>query len=727
MTKVRKYTLKQPVKPQKQYRVHYSEELNDEQLEVVMAGEGPMLVIAGAGSGKTRALTYRVSRLIEDGVDPSDILLLTFTNKAAREMLSRVEQLVTIDTRRIWGGTFHSVGNRLLRRNAEAIGYRSNFSILDDEDAREMMDSSISSLGIKTLEKRFPKGDVLLDIYSFLINTRTPLEIHLEQNYPHFALYRDEMVNVFRRYKDRKRDANAMDFDDLLLNWKLLLEEHPEIGGALKRKFRYILVDEYQDTNRLQAEVVDGMASERRNVMVVGDDAQSIYSFRGASFENILTFPLRFPDAKIYKLETNYRSTRQILALANSAIAHNRFQFRKELQAVRGDGPQPAVVGVDDVFEQASFIAQRILELRDEGESLSDIAVLYRSHYQSLELQMELSRRLIPYEIRSGVRFFEQAHIKDVIAYLKIATNARDELSWKRALKLYPKIGEKTAAEVWSQISQAANPLDAFLRGVERPASRRSTPGEDAGRSTRGGAMAASLSSLRDILRLMVSDAMKGNPSESIRLVVERGYADYARSRFPNAQARLDDLEQLSQYALRYDEVEQFLDEVALANPIAGEDVAVVGPEDEKIVLSSVHQAKGLEWRAVFVIWLADGRFPSARALRVPGGIVRIEPDKMHDAIEWQHMLEGDVDPNAQSAGQGAGAPLDTAREIVIPGEEEERRLFYVAVTRAKQELYLVFPVMARDRGGMDVLMEPSRFIRELPPDSYEKWVIGSE
>src|SRR6266852_7601304 len=277
MTKVRRYTLKTPAKPAKQYRVQYSEELNTEQLEVVMAGDGPLLVIAGAGSGKTRTLTYRVSRLIEDGVDPSQILLLTFTNKAAREMLSRVEQLVTIDTRRIWGGTFHSVGNRLLRQHAETIGYKPNFSILDDEDAKEMMESAISSLGINTMEKRFPKGDVLLDIYSFLINTRTPLELHLEQNYPHFALYRDEIVNVFRRYQDRKREANAMDFDDLLVNWKLLLEEHEEISAALKRKFRFILVDEYQDTNKLQADVVDAMAAERRNVMVVGDDAQSIY------------------------------------------------------------------------------------------------------------------------------------------------------------------------------------------------------------------------------------------------------------------------------------------------------------------------------------------------------------------------------------------------------------------------------------------------------------------
>jgi len=703
MAKIRRYTLKTPVKAQKTYRVPYHEELNPEQLEVVMAGDGPLLVIAGAGSGKTRTLTYRVSRLIEDGVDPSQILLLTFTNKAAREMLSRVEQLVTIDTRRIWGGTFHSVGNRLLRQHAEAIGYRPNFSILDDEDAKEMMDSAVSSLGIKTLERRFPKGDVLLDIYSYLINTRTPLELHLEENFPHFAIYKEEIVRVFHRYKDRKREANAMDFDDLLVNWKLLLEEHESISEALKRKFRYILVDEYQDTNKLQADVVDGMAAIRRNVMVVGDDAQSIYSFRGASFENIITFPIRFSDAIIYKLETNYRSTPQILNLANQTIAHNRFQFQKELRAVRGDGPEPAAVGVDDVFEQASFVAQRILELRDEGEKLGDIAVLYRSHYQSLELQMELSRRLIPYEIRSGVRFFEQAHIKDVIAYLKIMVNPRDELSWKRVLKLYPKVGEKTAADVWGKISQDRDPLGAFLADAF----------ESGSKLPHSKGISASLRSLASVLRPLSGESMKRNPSESIALVVEKGYADYARSKFANAQARLDDLEQLSQYALRYDDVNAFLEEVALANPLAGEDVAVVGPEDEKIVLSSVHQAKGLEWRVVFVIWLADGRFPSQRALRVPGGIIRVDRSKIHEALP---LLEGAIDPNAPDP-----------QELVIPGEEEERRLFYVAVTRAKQELYLVFPVMARDRGGMDVLMEPSRFVRELPDNVYEKWVIGTE
>src|SRR5687767_8786243 len=255
-TKVRRYTLKTPAKPAKTYRVPYEQELNSEQLDVVMAGEGPLLVIAGAGSGKTRALTYRVSRLIEDGVDPAEILICTFTNKAAREMLSRVEQLVTTDTRRIWGGTFHSIGNRLLRRHAEPLGYLSNFSILDDEDAKETMESAVSSAGINTLEKRFPKGDVLLDIYSYLINTRTPLELHLEQNYPHFMMYTEEIVNVFRRYKERKRNANAMDFDDLLVFWKVLLDDHPEVAEGLKRRFRHILVDEYQDTNKLQADII---------------------------------------------------------------------------------------------------------------------------------------------------------------------------------------------------------------------------------------------------------------------------------------------------------------------------------------------------------------------------------------------------------------------------------------------------------------------------------------
>ncbi len=706
MSKVRRYHLKKPERT-RPYRVQYEQELNSEQLEVVMAGDGPMLVIAGAGSGKTRTLTYRVARLIEDGVDPSAILLLTFTNKAAREMLGRVEELVTTDTRRITGGTFHSVGNRLLRRHAALLGYQPNFAILDDEDSKEMMESAISASGVSTLEKRFPKGDVLLDIHSFLVNTGGDFDRYLEENYPHFESFASEILRVFELYGQRKKAANTMDFDDLLVNWRRLLEEKSQAAAALTTAFRHILVDEYQDTNRLQAEIVDRMAAVRRNLMVVGDDAQSIYSFRGASFENILTFPARFPEARVFKLETNYRSTPQILQLANAAIARNRYQFRKELSAVRSDGPDPAVVGVDDVFEQASFVAQRILELRDEGESLEEIAVLYRSHYQSLELQMELSRRNIPYEIRSGVRFFEQAHIKDVLAHLKIVTNPRDELSWKRALKLCPKVGERTAASIWDAIGGQPDPLAYALR---------------MGLTSSGRAAQKSLQQFRSTMEILRGEGMRKNPAESIRLIVERGYGDYVRTKFTNYQARLDDLEQLAEYALRYGDVDELLSELALSSPLTGEDVAVVGPEDERVILSSVHQAKGLEWKNVFVIWLSEGRFPSARALRVPGGIIRTTPERFPPAA----LLQGDT---AEESGSPAPAMEDgsTEVEIVIPGEEEERRLFYVAVTRAKQELYLVFPAISHDRYRMDILMEPSRFIRELPEDSYEKWIVGNE
>ena len=702
-TKVRRYVLKRDKPPVKSYRVAYDELLNPQQLEVVTAGEGPILVIAGAGSGKTRTLTYRVSRLVEDGVDPAQILLLTFTNKAAREMLSRVEQLVETDTRRFWGGTFHSVGNRLLRIHGEKIGLRRNFGILDEEDAKEMMNAAVTEAGIATIERRFPKGDVLHGLYSAMVNTLKPLPRIVEEQVPHFVGFEEQIVAVMRAYGRKKLEANVLDFDDLLVLWNRLLVEHQDVTDTLQRQFRHILVDEYQDTNRLQAEIVDRMAGLRRNLMVVGDDAQSIYSFRGASFENILTFPIRYPDATICRLEINYRSTPQILELANHSIANNRFQFRKELMASRGRGTEVALVPADDVQQQADFVAQRILELRDEGEPLEEIAVLYRSHYQSLELQMELSRRNIPYEIRSGVRFFETAHVKDVISFLRIVVNPSDELSWKRVSKLYPKVGDRIAAQLWDAIRGSRTPLDAFLAG--KP-------------SLGGKHVAASLDSLRRLLRALTSEAMRRSPAEAIRLIVDEGYAEYVRAKFPNAPSRLEDLEQLAQYAMRYEGVEDFLTELSLEATKTGEDIAATGTEDEKVVLSSVHQAKGLEWRNVFVIWLADGRFPSMRAMRIPAATFTVTPDAA--------AMSGDLIAAAEITLLDSGAESPPPEvEIVIPGEEEERRLFYVAVTRARNELYLVFPILGRDQYRMDVLMEPSRFVRELPGDSYEKWVIG--
>ena len=661
----RKYVLKTPARL-KSYRVDYDRELNDEQRDVVLAGGGPILVIAGAGSGKTRTLVYRVSRLIESGHDPSRILLLTFTNKAAKEMLRRVETLLAVDTRRLMGGTFHSVGNRILRRFGTRLGLGANFTILDPEDAREMLEAATSDRKIPTLERRFPKGDVLLDLYSFTINTGRPFTQVLAEHAPHFAELETEIVSVFQRYRERKRLGNACDYDDLLLMWKRLLDEVPEAAAQLGASYDHVLVDEYQDTNRLQGEIVDGMARVKKNVTVVGDDAQAIYSFRGASFENILGFPQRYPEAQTFRLTRNYRSTPEILALANASIAHNEKQFPKELTAAREPGGLPAVVALPDVADQARFIGQRLLEWHDEGEKLADLAVLYRAHYQALELQIELTRRGIPYEIRSGTRFFEQRHVKDVLAFLRIVVNPKDELSWKRALKLFPRVGERSASAVWEAIGGRPDPLAAFRALDGRSA--------DLGRGSE-----ASLKPFRSLLGRLDSPSIRSSPSEAIRSVVEDVYRDYARAKFPNGDARLDDLEQFAQFAQSYDSLPSFLEEITLFNELSGEDVVAGEPDDDRVVLSSIHQAKGLEWSRVIVMWLSEGRFPNYRAVATEEGL------------------------------------------------EEERRLFYVAVTRAKNEIALVYPMLARDRYGVDVILEPSRFLTELPDSVYERWTIERE
>jgi DNA helicase II / ATP-dependent DNA helicase PcrA len=661
----RKYVLKTPARIQN-YRVDYDRELNDEQRDVVLAGSGPILVIAGAGSGKTRTLVYRVARLIESGHDPSRLLLLTFTNKAAREMLRRVETLLSVDTRRLMGGTFHSVGNRILRRFGSRLGLGANFTILDPEDAREMLEASTSDRNIPTLERRFPKGDVLLDLYSFTLNTGRPFPEVLIEQAPHFAELEADIVSVFQRYRERKRQANACDYDDLLLQWKRLLDESPETAGQLAGSYDHVLVDEYQDTNRLQGAIVDAMARVKNNVTVVGDDAQAIYSFRGASFENILGFPERYPGAKTFRLTRNYRSTPEILALANASIAHNQRQFPKELAASREGGPMPAVVALPDIPDQARFVGQRLLEWHDEGEKLQDLAVLYRAHYQALELQIELVRRGIPYEIRSGTRFFEQRHVKDVLAFLRVVVNPKDELSWKRALKLFPRVGERSAAAVWEAIGGKPDPLEAFHK-------------LDAAGGAFGRGGEAALRPFRALLSRLDGPAMRSSPSEAIRSVVEDVYRDYARAKFPNGNARLDDLEQFAQFAQTYDSLPAFLEEVTLFNELSGEDVVAGEPDDDRVVLSSIHQAKGLEWSRVIVMGLSEGRFPSYRSVGTEEGL------------------------------------------------EEERRLFYVAVTRAKNEIALVYPMLARDRYGVDVILEPSRFLAELPEAVFERWTIERE
>lgn len=645
-------------------RINYEANLNQQQLEAVTAGEGPILVIAGAGSGKTRTITYRVAWLLDCGVPPERILLVTFTNKAAKDMLHRVEHLLSSQARRIWGGTFHHIGNLILRRYAHLIGYNNDYTIIDREDARDLLDLCLTDLKIDVKKRRFPKSDVLSDIVSLATNTERSVKKIVEKKYPFFSEQLEDIERVVNRYQSKKRELNLMDFDDLLFNWKRLFIEHPDVKELYSENFLYILVDEYQDTNRLQGEIVDLMASYHRNIMVVGDDSQSIYSFRGANFANIIDFPKRYPDAKIFKLEINYRSTPYILWLTNCIIAANKRQFPKKLRPVKKGDFKPVVVPLRDVNQQAEFVAERILEARDEGKSLKDMAVLYRSHYHSLELQMELTRRGIPFVVRSGIRFFERAHIKDVTAYLKIIVNPRDELSWKRLLKMLPGIGNVTADRIWKDISKSDEPLkrikskeilSLFSRGVSKEWSR-----------------------FTDVLSSLQDDSLRKNPGGMIQFILQQGYKEYLQSKYPDYEERIEDLNQLSSFARDYSSLRSFLSELALLGSVESETVLTGGDEDECVVLSTVHQAKGLEWPIVFVIWLADGRFPAAKALKNPENL------------------------------------------------EEERRLLYVATTRAKEELYLCYPII----GGnwrQAILMKPSRFLKEIDDDAYEQWVIDEE
>ncbi len=679
----RQYTLNRPIAPVG--KIDYAAELNAQQCEAVTAPPGPALVIAGAGSGKTRTLTYRVAYLVENGVPPSSILLLTFTNKAAREMLDRVTALLPNDLSGLWGGTFHSVGNRLLRKHAEAAGFRPGFSIMDREDQQDMLDAVIVAAGINTKDKRFPKGEVLGDVFSFALNTGRTMEQVLAEKYPYFLPLAGEIEQVRKKYETRKRSANSLDFDDLLEKPLQMLRGNPTIAEKYQQQFQFVLVDEYQDTNTLQADFIDILAAHHRNVMVVGDDAQSIYSWRGANFQNILNFPKRHPGARVYKIETNYRSVPEILQVANAAIAANVQQFRKELQPARGEAAlKPGLVPLGDSNQQAQFVAQRILELRDEGVDLRDIAVLYRAHYHSMEVQMELTRHGIPFQITSGLRFFEQAHIKDVAAFLKFAVNPRDEVAFKRMVRLLPGIGARSAEQLWSGFEPLMNTDETRMEEVGNVSVNiRANPRSSAAEILRTlrvpGKSANPWQQLVYTLEEIAPGGKTNPPSEMIKSVVEAVYDDYLKAKFPNYEQRREDINTLANYAKQYEDAHEFLDQLALLSGLETEtELGTSSEDDEMVNLSSVHQAKGLEWNVVFLIWMADGMFPSSRSL------------ESNEAIE------------------------------------EERRLFYVAVTRAKDELYLTYPLLRLNAGYGEMLQRPSRFLGEVPKDLLEEWQISA-
>jgi ATP-dependent DNA helicase UvrD/PcrA len=668
--------------------IDYAAELNEQQLAAVTAPPGPLLVIAGAGSGKTRTLTYRVAYLLENGIDPRNILLLTFTNKAARQMLDRVANLLPVDASGLWGGTFHSVGNRILRRNGSALGYSSGFTIMDREDQKDLINTVVASAGIDPKEIRFPKGDVLAEIFSFVVNTEKPLEELLVEKFPYFLPLLDQIRDVHDRYEKKKKATNSLDFDDLLEKTLSMFQQHERIAEFYRRQFQFILVDEYQDTNKIQADLIDLLAREHRNVMVVGDDAQSIYSWRGANFQNILEFPKRYPDAQVFKIEMNYRSVPEILEAANAAIAANVQQFRKHLSATRASNAvKPALVALNDGAEQAQFVAQRILELRDENIDLRDIAVLYRAHYHAIELQLELSRRGIPYQITSGIRFFEQAHIKDVTSFIRFVANPRDEVAFNRMVKLLPGIGNRTAENLWRawERSLVTGAVDRPPEAASAPAGI-SAPGYSADTGCNFGERllpmnvpAKSKKSWTQLAHTLDEIAPGGQanpPSEMIRSVVEAIYDDYAKMNFPNYELRREDLDQLAMFARQFKDVHEFLSQLALISNVDAEAAPNQTSDKEAVNLSTVHQAKGLEFHTVFVIWLTDGMFPSSRSLDT------------RDALE------------------------------------EERRLFYVSITRARDELYLTFPHMRLSGGYGDVFQRPSRFLKEIPNKLVEDWQV---
>jgi DNA helicase-2/ATP-dependent DNA helicase PcrA len=678
----RQYTLQRSLKSTS-IHIDYVDELNEQQLTAVSAPPGPILVIAGAGSGKTRTLTYRVAYLLENGIDPRNILLLTFTNKAAREMLGRVANLLPVDAGGLWGGTFHSVGNRILRRHGTALGYSSGFTIMDREDQKDLIDTVVASAGIDPKEIRFPKGDVLAEIFSFVVNTEKPLEELLAEKFPYFLPLLDKIQDVHARYEKKKKSTNSMDFDDLLQKTLSMFQQHERIAEIYRRQFQFILVDEYQDTNKIQADLVDLLARDHRNVMVVGDDAQSIYSWRGANFQNILEFPKRYPDAQVFKIEMNYRSVPEILDVANAAIAANVQQFRKHLSATReSKALKPALVALNDGAEQAQFVAQRILELRDENVELNDIAVLYRAHYHAVELQLELSRRGIPYQITSGIRFFEQAHIKDVTSFVRFVANPRDEVAFNRMVKLLPGIGNRTAENLWQAWENGlpvARIIDPGKGKTSAPAGI-SDPGYNFGERLQAMNVPAKSKKMWTQLAHTVDEIAPGGqpnpPSEMITSIVEAIYDDYAKVNFTNYELRREDLDQLAVFARQFKDVHEFLSQLALISNVDAEAAPGQASDKEAVNLSTVHQAKGLEFHTVFVIWLTDGMFPSSRSLNT------------RDALE------------------------------------EERRLFYVAITRARDELYLTYPQMRLAGGYGDVFQRPSRFLQEIPNDLVEDWQV---
>lgn len=651
-------------------RRDYAAELNAEQYAAVMTSARRALVIAGAGSGKTRTLTYRVARLLDSGVPPWRILLLTFTNKAAREMLTRVSELTGVDPRSIWGGTFHSVANRILRRHAERLGYAPGFTILDSDDQKSMFRALVKQYaGSLKKTDRFPKPELLLSITSLAANKACTCEEIMRLQYPDTLRHEDTILKIFDAYATRKKESNAMDFDDLLLNLARLLRENADLREEYSHRFLHVLVDEYQDTNAPQDDLISLFSEGAENsLLVVGDDSQSIYSWRGADVNHIFDFTRRYPEAELFKIETNYRSVPAILDISNAAIAQNERRIDKNLRAARpANGPLPAVFPAPDNRTEAQFVARQIDQLMDSGVAGKDIAVLYRAHFHSMDVQMELSRNHIPFRITSGLRFFEQAHVKDVVAVLRIYTNPRDDVAFRRIVTTFPKVGEVTANKLWLAWCSV---VDSYLPTVKEGTTCKLPPAAAFSRVSVPAGARPSWAAFLSFLDTLHDQDAELTPPELINRVLR--YLDpYLRSAYENFEERLEDISQMARTVTDAEGLDEFLSQVSLLSETDTE--RGVEQDEDCVTLSTIHQAKGLEWKVVFLIFLAEGMFPHYRAL---------------DSRDEQ-------------------------------GLEEERRLFYVALTRAEDTLYLSWP-RYNGRSYDSQFCPPSQFLTTLPEGLYE-------
>lgn len=638
--------------------INYQEELNPSQFEAASAVNGCFLIIAGAGTGKTRTLVYRVARLIELGHDPNSILLLTFTRKAANEMMKRASMLLDDRCSKISGGTFHSFANLTLRKYARAIGLDSSFTILDQGDSADVINLIRSQDGFITKEKRFPNKQTLNKVFSLSVNTGKKVEEIIENDYPHFIPLLDKILEINKIFTEYKRRNNLLDYDDLLVYLREFLYKGGPSVKALLAEIKFVMVDEYQDTNHLQSEIVKGLSQYSKNVMVVGDDSQAIYSFRGADFHNIMQFPKLFDDVKIIKLEENYRSHQSILDFANRINDAAIEKYKKDLYSRRGSGTLPNIVAASTENLQSKFIVEKILDLREEGVPLKDIAVLFRSSFFSFDLELELAKANVPFQKFGGMKFVETAHVKDVMAFLRIAINPKDVISWYRVLLLHEGIGPKTAQRILDELATSRITIKA--EPDQQPEFK--------------------YHKLSPLFYLLYElQKKKLLPSEMVQKVYDY-YWDLFKANYDDWNKRKKDLEIFQNIVENYTSVDTLLSDMAIEPIIESVvDVDATDKEEEYVTLSTIHSAKGLEWHSVFIIHAVEGYFPSARSIE----------------------------------------SLETL--------EEERRLMYVASTRAKNNLFITYPMNLYDREAGITLSKPSRFISDITPDLAEGWLLEED